>query len=107
MYEEILSLARNKPVKKTGTESKKQKAEEAKVIIADNYVGILIESCVKSGLPMPEFDFVSEGPIHKPKFICKVIVKSFHGTITASGSSYNKKFAKQFAARDMVLNKLK
>ncbi|MGA7720168.1 MAG: RNB domain-containing ribonuclease [Ignavibacteriaceae bacterium] len=107
MYEEILSLARNKPVKKSGPESKKQKAEEAKVIIADNYVGILIESCVKSGLPMPEFDFVSEGPIHKPKFICKVSVKSFHGTITASGSSYNKKFAKQFAARDMVLNKLK
>jgi ribonuclease R len=104
MCEEIRA---NKPGKMGIANSKPKTEERNKIIIADNYVGILIESCVKSGLPMPEFEFFSEGPLHKPKIICKVSVKSQNGIFIASGSSYNKKLAKQFAAREMVLNKLK
>ena len=106
MCEELLAL----PVKEHARNERrntKPKVEESKIIIADNYVGILIETCVKSGMPMPTFEFESEGPQHKPKIICKVSVNLENRVLTATGSSYNKKFAKQLAAREMVLNRLK
>lgn len=70
--------------------------------IEENYIGLLHDLCSKAGWHFPVFQFSQSGLSHQPIFTCKVNIKTPDGVYTASGSSSNKKMAKQIASQKLL-----
>lgn len=69
------------------------------VAVKGNYVNALQEFCVKAKLPMPDYQFKSDGPPHMLQITCTCTLDQAGKTLVRSGVSGNKTGAKQDAAR--------